>query len=335
MKIYRKAVLQMTRSGFEPIFEDSFEYLGPVSEAKGGGNLNPINQLAKTSGPFGDAGVVGQLINPAGYAAATQKEGAGPFDPGGVFNKVLDPLDLFGGQAKGDAIQAKKDLPGQLSDLNNLQANVSRYNTNGPFGTSEWSIDPATGRYTQTTKLAPSEQKQFDSRNQIAEQMLGKAKEWAPNSSFDYNKDVPAIAAQQLAKTNSLTSPVMAQGDDALKAKLANMGISGTDAASEAIAARGVNNTSAAQSAQRNATTAAIPLAQQQRQQRMTEIAQLLGSQQLNSPALGGNGVDINGATNAANQVGINNANQSAAQRNANMQAIASGLQLAYPRGFG
>jgi hypothetical protein len=51
---------------------------------------------------------------------------------------------------------------------------------------------------------------------------------------------------------------------------------------------------------------------------------------QINSPAMGGNGIDINGSTNAANQVGINNANTSAANRNANMQALAGLMQMAY-----
>ena len=285
------------------------------------------------------SGDIGKILNPlSNLVDSSTTSDAGWFDPGGKLNHMLDPGDLFGGNEKALAQQAQKDLPGQLSALNQLQANVSRYDTNGPFGTSKWSIDPETGRYTQTTQLAPSEQRQFDARNQIANTMMDKAGQFAPasSSSFDYGSEVPALANAQLSKVSSLTSPVTNNLTSDWQAKMANAGISPTSDAFKEVAAQRAQDAAANQFQQKSAaTTAAIPLAQQQRQQRMTELATLLGGQQLNSPALGGNGVDIGGATAAANQAGINNANQSAAQRNANMQSLAGLMQLAYPNGFG
>lgn len=320
MKIITRAVYQMTPAGFELLEEDSHDYTGSVAEAKGG----VLGQIGSTNSAL-------DLVSPShGWRTAMDSgetsPGAGFTDPGGAANRILDPLDLFGGTEQADAKQAQKDLPGQLTDLNNLQANVSRYNTSGPFGESKWSIDPTTGRYTQTTNLAPSEQRQFDARNQIAEQMMGKAKEWGPASSsnFDYSKEVPALADQQFSKTQSLTAPITNANDAAWKTKMANAGISPTsDAYKEVAGQRGTDAGQAQYQARQAATTAAIPLAQQQRQQRMAEMAQLMGGEQLNSPAQGGTGVDINGATSAANSQGIANANQQAAQRNAMMQSIA------------
>jgi len=299
MKITTRAEYQWDENQYCLVSEDSYDYDGPIAEAKSGSNF---------------------------------------FAPGGIGNQIADPLDLFGGNEKGQANKAAKELPGQLAQLNDLQANVARYNTSGPFGSSEWSIDPATGRYTQTTKLNDSEQRQFDARNGIAESMLSKAQQFAPasSSSFDYNTEVPGVADQQYSKVASLLDPAMGDQQSSWEAKMANAGIAPTtDAFKEVAAQRGADTTGAQSQARLASTTAAIPLAQQQRQQRMTELAQLMGGQQLNSPALGGNGVDINGATSAANQVGINNANTSAAQRNANMQAMAGLFQMAYPNGFG
>lgn len=264
-------------------------------------------------------------------------KGTGPLDAGGAVNHILDPLDLFGGAEQGQAEVAKRNLPDQLSALNEQQARLSRYDTSGPFGESSWSVDPKTGRYTQTTNLNPSEQRQFDTRNQIAESMLGRANDFAPSTqgSFDYNKEVPDIANTNYQKTSSLTSPYEDSQQSDWQAKMKNIGVSPTSGAYQDVAGqRSADSSQANTNAMQDATTAAIPMAQQQRQQRMTEMAQLIGSQQLNSPAMGGNGIDVAGATQTANQVGIQNQNQSAAQRNANMNAISSLFQSAYPNGI-
>jgi hypothetical protein len=292
MKIIRKTVWQMTPDGFEKLYEDAYEHDGEVAHAKGGA-----------------------------------------LSPGGAVNNVLDPLDLFGGKERGAANDAQRSLQYDLPRLNNLEADTARYNTSGPFGTSAWSIDPKTGRYTQTTNLAPSEQRQFDANNAIAEQMVNKAGEYAPGVAdrFSYDAAVPGIADKQYSKVASLVDPVRASNGSAWEAKMANAGISpNSDAYKEVATQRGADTAAAQSGARQQATTAAIPLAQQQRQQRMGEIAQLLGAEQLNTPTTGGTGVDINGSTNAANQVGIDKANQSAASRNAMMNTFAQFVKAAY-----
>jgi hypothetical protein len=314
MKIITKTVWQMTPEGYELIEEESHDHHGPIAEAKGIG---------------------GGGISLPGYGDNNSSD-SGYFSPGGFVNQGLDPLDLFGGNERGAANRAQRQLPGQLTALNNLQANVSRYDTKGPFGSSAWTIDPTTGRYTQTTNLNPSEQRQFDTRNGIAEQMLNTAQGEAPSvsSAFNYNSDVPAIAQQQLGKVQSLTNPVTQGADAAWSAKMANAGISpDSDAYKEALAQRTADTGAANYQQQQHATMQGAQLAQGQRQQRMAEIAQLMAGEQLNSPALGGNGIDVGGSTSAANQVGIDKANQAAAQRNANFSTLASFMRAAYPSG--
>lgn len=308
MKIIRKTVWQMTADGFHKLYEDAYEHAGSLSEAKSAGDL----------------------IEP-GIGS-----GRGVFDTGGPLNQALDPLDLFGGKESAAAGDAARSLPGQLSALVNTQAQTQRYNTAGPFGSSSWSVDPKTGRYTQNVSLAPSEQRQFDTSNQIAEQMLGKAQEYAPSTggSFSYDRATPGIATQQFSKTQSLAAPVQAKAQGDWQAKMANAGIAPDSAAYQETQAQRIKDSMGATSnARALATTQSPQLAQQQRQQRMAEMAQLLGGEQLNLPTTGGTGVDVAGATAAANAQGIQNANQSAAQRNANMNALASTIKLAYPNG--
>lgn len=291
MKITTRAEYQWDGSQYILISEDAYEYRGKIAEAKSSSNF---------------------------------------FAPGEAGNQIADPLDLFGGTEKGAANRAKQQLPGQLSDLNELQANIARYDTSGPFGNSSWKVDPTTGRYTQDISLSPSEQNQFNTRNEIANTMLGQV---SPQSvSGNAQSYAPQIANEQYAKSQSLTNPVQAQSDANWSAKMANAGISpNSDAYKEAQTQR-TSDTNLANTQARQLAIAQSPqLANQQRQQRLAQIASALGSMQINSPAMGGNGIDINGSTAAANQAGINNANMSAANRNAMMNSLAGAMQMAYP----
>jgi hypothetical protein len=53
------------------------------------------------------------------------------------------------------------------------EAAANRYNVNSPFGTQTWSRNG--DQWTQNVTLNPSEQRQYDSRNAIAEAMMGQA----------------------------------------------------------------------------------------------------------------------------------------------------------------
>ena len=76
--------------------------------------VNPVAALndARTnqglSKSFAGSGTVGQILNPAAYAFANRREGIGTFGAGGPVNSALDPLDIFGGQAKGEAQVAQQ-----------------------------------------------------------------------------------------------------------------------------------------------------------------------------------------------------------------------------------
>lgn len=301
-------VWQMTPEGFELVSETVGE-ADQVMQMKGGTSDTLRNIVSPSS----------QLHDSSG------RPNSDPFSTGGPVNRFLDPLDIFGGQATREAQDAQAALPGQLSNLINTQAGVSRYNTDGPFGSSSWSIDPTTGRASQDVSLNPSQERQFHQANSIAESMLSSAKRRAPgiSDSFSYDKAVPDIAAGQYAKTSSLANP-LTQGQDAgIAAKLANMGVSGTDAAGDVTRANAGVRAGQEYGARQDATMEAGRLAPQQRLQNINEIAQLIGSQRLNSPTQGGTAVDVSGATRQANQVGIDNLNRQAQQQNATTQGIA------------
>lgn len=110
-----------------------------------GSIMNPVNQLRETGQPFADMGIVGQILNPAGYAfAKPASPNAGVFDAGGPVNTMLDPLDIFGGQRAA-----------QLNDASNYDPNApgSIFNMGKPVGRLyQPSSQPAPG--TPTNGLA-------------------------------------------------------------------------------------------------------------------------------------------------------------------------------------
>lgn len=55
------------------------------------------------------------------------------------------------------------------------EAEANRYNVNSPFGSQRWSGGQNGQPWEQTIELNPSEQRQYDSRNSIAEAMMGQA----------------------------------------------------------------------------------------------------------------------------------------------------------------
>src|SRR4051812_5809452 len=93
----------------------------------------------------------------------------------------------------------------------NAESAANRYNINGPSGTQTWTNGPqqiigydSKGKpqygqtSTQNITLGDSEQKQYDTRNQIAEQMLGGANKQVgefSDSPFSFN-DQGHTAAQ-------------------------------------------------------------------------------------------------------------------------------------------
>lgn len=65
------------------------------------------------------------------------------------------------------------------------ESEANRYNIAGPGGTQTWGTDPS-GRAQQNVTLGPSEQRQYESQNRIAEAMLGHGEQFANTGPGDF-----------------------------------------------------------------------------------------------------------------------------------------------------
>ncbi|MGC3959561.1 MAG: tail fiber domain-containing protein [Verrucomicrobiota bacterium] len=201
----------------------------------------------------------------------------------------------------------------------NAEAAANRYNISSPFGSQTWTQGdrqiigydskgtPQYGQnYTQTIQLNPSEQRQYDLHNQIAESLLNGAGDkisgfqdtpfsyggtykgpssysgagtYAGQSQpFDYSQATPEVAQAQYQKTVNLLQPQFDRQNKDLEQKLANQGIPiGSDAYNEAVRNQSQNQNSALTNAALDATTMGNQLALSQRQQNVGEGAQTYG----------------------------------------------------------
>ena len=236
---------------------------------------------------------------------------------------------------------------------------AQRYNVQGPGGSTNWKQGPAAimgydqnGKPlygtvdTQTTTLNPDEQKQYDLRNQIANQMLTGAAGQIPGmvnspydsgAKFDYNTDTPAAAKAAYDRQVALLQPTFDKQSRAFDQKMANAGIPvGSEAYNDAKrqqdndqnfaltdAASGAQQEGAQMAFQQHAANEQQGLTE--RQQRYNELAAALGSAQLQPVGAfgsgGGSGVDASGAFSAANNAKLAGYNAGVASDNANMQA--------------
>src|SRR5882724_2686845 len=211
------------------------------------------------------------------------------------------------------------------------EQNANQYNIVSPTGSINYSKDP-TGRTTQTTTLSPSEQKQLDTSNQIAETMLTGAQKKIPglsDTSFDYNDQGSTAAKAAYQRQVDLLNPEFAKQDTAWEDRLANQGIPlGSEAYNDSLRQHENDKNFALTQAAQAAETEGTGLALSQRQQQYNELAAALGGQQLNpvgafsQPAAP---VDVAGAYAQKNQASI-------AQQMANQQSqnalLGAGAQL-------
>lgn len=332
MKIFRKTVWQMTPEGMTLLEADSYDYAGPVSEAKGGSPPTP------------------------------------------------DP-----------AVQT------------NSEAAANRYDVNSPFGKQTWDQGareiigydsngaPQYGqRYTQNIELNPSEQKQYDLKNQISEQLMGRAQDQIPEipnepfqfkefnfnedntpafsgGKFDFNADTPDAAKAQYRKQIALLSPEFDKQDKSFEQRMNNSGIPvGSDAYNDSLRQHENDKNFALSQAAEDATTQGAAMAKNQfdtnygnsaseydrgqaqrdaqrnrsltqyntnaqndiaaRQQNYNELAALLGGQQLNPINAGGGGgnapLDVAGAYAAKNQADLAKYNAKTAGANGMMGGL-------------
>lgn len=239
------------------------------------------------------------------------------------------------------------------------QKSADQYNVVGPGGSTTWSQGPQTrigtdqsgkpifgNSSTQTTTLAPDQQKQYDLSNQIADQLLGGANSnigtfvntpFSGGKAFDYNTATPDAAKAAYTQQAALLQPDFDKSNRQFDDKMANAGIPvGSEAYLDSKrqqdndqnfalqnAAAGAQTTGANMAFQQNQANNATAL--QTRQQQYNEIAAALGGSQLQPVGAyaGGSGgsVDASGAFNAQNSANLSNYNAKVAGDNATTSA--------------
>jgi hypothetical protein len=195
--------------------------------------------------------------------------------------------------------------PATQAMLIRQSADLNRTNTAGTYGSSEWSIDPQTGRYTQNVSLDPSQQRQLDTRNGIAENMLGSAhgQLGAVSTPFSYSDSVSPTARAGFDAASARLAPDFEQQNRSFDQTQANRGIPiGSESYNkdQRTLQQGQNDqlTSAAEGAVNTGNQQDLS----QRQQNYSDIANLLAAQNTQTPTAGTNAaVDTTGNFNTLN----------------------------------
>lgn len=224
----------------------------------------------------------------------------------------------------------------------NAEAAANRYNIVGPSGTQTWTQGdrqiigydskgkPQYGQQsTQNIKLGDSEQKQFDTRNAIAESLLGSAKEQLPsfaNDPFSYDNQGSKAGKASYERQLAYLQPEFDRENEASGDRLANQGIPlGSEAYNEEMDRIGKRQDFAKSQAARESEVMGTQLGLSERQQRYNELAAALGSQQLTPvQALGTQAapIDVAGAYTNANNANLAKYNAGAAGQNAGIGAL-------------
>lgn len=238
------------------------------------------------------------------------------------FRGLDAPIEVV--YAKGGRSAPVPDPAAQIK----AEQNANQYNVVSPSGQINYSQDPS-GRTTQTTTLSPSEQKQLDTSNQIAEAMLTGAQGkigGLSNSTFDYNDQGSKAGQAAFQRQRDLLDPEFKKQDTAFEDRLANQGIPlGSEAYGDALRTHENNKNFALTQAAQQAESEGTGLALSQRQQQYNELAAALGGQQLNPVGAFGQAaapVDVAGAYAQQNQANIANSQASNSSRNGLLGAI-------------
>lgn len=209
----------------------------------------------------------------------------------------------------------------------NAEAAANRYNIVSPVGNQTWTQSgrqiigydshgaPQYGtNQTQTTTLSPSEQRQFDLHNQIAEQLLGGSAQNIPgfaNDPFSFNEQGSKAAQAQFARQKAFLDPEFAKANDTFEQKMTNSGIPvGSPAYNDALRQHENDQNFALTQAASAAEGTGSQLGLAERQQRYNEIAAALGGQQLmpvNALGPAGAPIDVAGAYAQQNQANLQN----------------------------
>lgn len=224
----------------------------------------------------------------------------------------------------------------------NAEASANRYNINGPSGSQTWTQGgrevigydsagkPQYGQTsTQNITLGDSEQRQYDTRNQIAEQLLGGAngqvKDFS-NDPFSFNDQGHTAATAQFERQKALLDPEFKKQDTNFEDRMANAGIPlGSEAYNDSLRQHENDKNFALTQAAQQAEGTGAQLGLSERQQRYNELAAALGSQQLNGVQAFGTQaapIDVAGAYQNANNAALAKYNAGAAGQNAGIGAL-------------
>lgn len=225
----------------------------------------------------------------------------------------------------------------------NAEAAANRYNVIGPSGSQQWlQGEPTIIGYdskgfpqwgttnTQQITLGDSEQRQLDTRNQIAEGLLGGASEQIPefmSDPFSYDNQGSKAADAVYERQRARLEPDFKKATTAFEDRMANAGLPvGSEAYNDAFSQLNQDQEFALSDAAMGAEQVGSQLALSERQQRYNELAAAMDSQQLqpvNAFGTGGAPIDVSGAY--ANQQAGRNAQYQASAQNANQtnQALA------------
>lgn len=224
----------------------------------------------------------------------------------------------------------------------NAEAAANRYNINGPSGTQTWSNGPreiigydSKGKpqygqqSTQNITLGESEQNQYDTRNQIAESLLGSAQEQLPTFSddpFSYDNQGSKAGKASYERQLGYLQPEFDRENESAGDRLANQGIPlGSEAYNEEMDRIGKRQDFAKSQAARDSEVMGTQLGLSERQQRYNELAAALGSQQLNGVQAFGTQaapIDVAGAYQQANNANLAKYNAGASGANAGIGAL-------------
>jgi len=223
--------------------------------------------------------------------------------------------------------------PATMGMLVKQSADLNRTNTAGTYGKSSWTIDPNTGRYTQNVELDPSQQKQLDTRNSIAEQMMDSAGKNLGDISnpFSYSDTVSDPARASFDSAKSRLMPQFDQQTRNFDQQMSNNGIPmGSEAYNKAERdlAQGQNDalTQAATTSANTQNTMDLT----GRQQKYSDIAQELASQNTQQPTAGTQAaIDTTGNYDKL-QGGVANLYNQAASKQAGGTSALLGLLAAF-----
>lgn len=173
----------------------SFEIGGPGFS---GGNVDVDPNLG--AGSFGQ-----NDINFGGYPNAGGSSGT-PFDLSKFLPKDMEKFLGAIGQIAGGAAMKKTGQQNEAQRMADWQAmlRANRPNQSTPFGSVEWTQDPKTGNWTQTSKLSPELQERLGSFNEIAKARMANAQGMQlPTGGIDYGR----LGLGNIAKAANLTNP--------------------------------------------------------------------------------------------------------------------------------